>query len=50
MRYLVLGFLGIWIYGVYGIDLSKGMALAIKLFTIAMFWCFIMNTIKGEEE
>ena len=43
MRYLVLGFFGLWLYYVLGPNLSYGSALAIKLFTIVMFWTYVMK-------
>ena len=43
MRYLVLGFFGIWVYYAYGANMSEELGLAIKLFTILMFWIYVMK-------
>ena len=49
MRYLVLGFIGLWCYYILGPNSSYGIALAIKLFTIIMFWTYVMKTWSGEK-
>ena len=42
MKYLVLGFFGIWVFYAYGANMSEELELAIKLFTILMFWIYVM--------
>jgi hypothetical protein len=49
MKYLVLGFIGLWCYYILGPNSSYGIALAIKLFTIIMFWTYVMKTWSGEK-
>ena len=44
MKYLVLGFFGLWLYYVMGPSLSFGWMFAIKLFTIGMFWTYVMES------
>ena len=44
MKYLVLGFFGLWLYYVMGPSLSFGWMFAIKLFTIVMFWTYVMES------
>ena len=43
MRYLVLGFFGLWVFFAYGVSMSEELELAIKLFTILMFWIYVMK-------
>ena len=43
MRYLVLGFFGIWVFYAHGANMSEELELAIKLFTILMFWIYVMK-------
>ena len=43
MRYLVLGFFGICVFYAYGANMSEEYELAIKLFTILMFWIYVMK-------
>lgn len=43
MRYLMLGFFGIWVFYAYGVYMSEEIKLGIQLFTIAMFWIYGMQ-------
>jgi len=43
MRYLVLGFFGLWVFYAYGVQLSEELNLGIKLFIILMFWIYVMK-------
>ena len=43
MKYLVLGFFGIWVFYTYGANMSDELELVIKLFTILMFWIYVMK-------
>ena len=43
MKYLMLGFFGVWVFYAYGASLSYEVKLAIKLLTISMFWIYVMK-------
>jgi len=49
MRYLVLGFFGLWCYYILGPHVSYGSMVAIKLFTILMFWTYVMKIWSREK-
>ena len=43
MRYLVLGFFGIWEYYAHGANMSEELGLSIKMFTILMLLIYVMK-------